>query len=44
MLARVDPVQVEDDLTAIVKALGLNPELVKSMAEPVKSGIPVTEY
>ena len=38
------PVPVEDDLTAIVKALGLNPELVKSMAEPVKSGVPVTEY
>jgi threonine synthase len=39
------PVVVEDDLGAIVKALGLNPDLVASMSEPVKvSAQGLTEY
>ncbi len=38
------PVQVEDDLESIVRALGGDPKLVTAMKQGTRSGIPVAEF
>jgi threonine synthase len=38
------PVQVEDDLASIVKAMGGDPSVVKAMMHGTRSGIPVAEF
>jgi threonine synthase len=38
------PVQVEDDLESIVRALGGDPALITAMKQGTRSGIPVAEF